>query len=484
MRHIQTFLTLVLTALCLHAPSVRADEANARPNIVFAIADDWGWPHAGAYGDRVVKTPTFDRVAREGVLFTNGYISSPSCTPSRGAIITGQHFFRLEAGANLWCVWPENRFAEFPKLLTQAGYHVGSWRKAWGPGRGNPGGTAYRSVDAFFEARPKGKPFCFWFGASDPHRPFKAGTGKESGMDLSQVHLFPHYPDVPEIRSDVADYYWEVQRFDRELGELLDRLQKQGELDNTLIVITGDHGMPFPRCKGNVYDSGARVPLAIRWGAKVKGGRTVTDFVSTTDLAPTFLDAAGEKVPAEMTGRSLVPLLQSGKAGRVEADRDHVIVGRERHVPGQEAPDGGGYPVRAIRTDDYLYIRNFEPDRWPAGTPNWQKAHIKNAWLADCDNGPTKTYIWEHREDPLVAPRFALCFGKRPGEELYDLKKDPGQMHNVAENPDYLEAKADLARRLANKLKEFRDPRIVGDGEKFDKYPYLGGAPKWPPASD
>ncbi len=451
----------------------------AQPNIILAIADDWGWPHAGAYGDPVVKTPTFDRLASEGVLCHHAYISSPSCTPSRGAIITGQQFWRLEAGANLWCIWPQNRFAEYPALIEKAGYHVGAFRKAWGPGRGNPGGKAYPSVEAFFQARPQGKPFCFWFGASDPHRPYDAGSGKASGMDLSKIELFPHFPDVDDVRSDVADYYFEVQRFDRDLGDLVARLEKSGELKNTIIAVTGDHNMPFPRCKGNVYDCGARVPLVSYWGEQVPGGRELTDFISLTDLAPTFLEAAGVKIPEEMTGRSLLPILRSHQSGRVDPARDHVLMGRERHVPGQEAPESGGYPMRALRNDDFLYIRNHLPDRWPAGTPNHEKAFFRNAWLADCDNGPTKTYLWRHRDEPAIKPFYELCFGKRPAEELYDMKQDPHQMNNVADNPAYAEVKARLAKQLEAELQMQKDPRATGGGAQFDKYPYLGGAPLW-----
>ncbi|MGE3808684.1 MAG: sulfatase-like hydrolase/transferase, partial [Gemmataceae bacterium] len=229
---------LCIVAGLLFLPG-QAQAADAkRPNIVFCIADDWGWPHAGCYGDRCVKTPNFDRLAKEGVLFENAYVSSPSCTPSRGAIITGQQFFRLDQGANLWCTWPEGKFAEYPALFQKAGYHVGSYRKAWGPGKGQPGGKPYKTVDAFFAARPEGQPFCFWFGASDPHRPYDKGSGKKSGMKLEDVHLFPHYPDAEEVRSDVADYYFEVQRFDRDVGELVARLEKMCELDNTLIAVT------------------------------------------------------------------------------------------------------------------------------------------------------------------------------------------------------------------------------------------------------
>ena len=459
-------------------------EASARPNIVFAIADDWGWPHAGAYGDEGVSTPTFDRLVREGVLVENAYISSPSCTPSRGAIITGQQFWRLGPAGNLWSVWP-SRFPEYPRLLAGEGYFVGSYRKGWGPGSHpgtpvSPAGKIYASVDAFFEARPDEMPFCLWFGASDPHRPYRKDSGAESGIDLDKVHLFEHFPDSEVVRGDVADYYFEVQRFDRDVGELVDLLEQMGELDDTLIVMTGDHGMPFPRAKGNLYDSGTRVPMAIRWGREVPGGRTVTDFVSTTDVAPTFLEAAGVPVPGEMTGRSLLAILRSGESGRVSADREHVVFGRERHVVAQEAPSLGGYPARGIRSDKYLYIRNYEADRWPAGTPHYEKAQAPNAWLADCDNGPTKWFLWEHRDDPEIRKYYDLSFAKRPAEELYDLEKDPGQVVNVAADPEYIGIRKGLAAQLTGELIATEDPRLDGRGSMFDSQPYLGGAPAFP----
>ncbi len=209
-------------------------------------------------------------------------------------------------------------------------------------------------------------------------------------MDLSKIKLFAHFPDSLEVRGDVADYYLEVQRFDRLVGTALAALEEAGELDDTIVVMSGDHGMPFPRCKSNNYDSGARIPLAIRWPAKVKAGMVVKDFVSLTDLAPTFYETAGVPIPGDVTGHSLLPLL----AGKDKTDRSYVLHGKERHVPGQEAPDMGGYPTRAIRTHDFLYLHNFWPDRWPAGTPNYQKAVIAGAWLADCDNGPTNHFTF------------------------------------------------------------------------------------------
>ncbi len=484
------FPVLAATILCVALPAFAstvsaADSGDSRPNILFAIADDWGWPHAGAYGDPVVKTPTFDRLAREGILFHHAYISSPSCTPSRGAILTGQWHWRLEGAGNLWSVFPD-KFVTYPEILERAGYETGLTSKGWGPGRTETAGRdlagkPYRNFQDFLAKRAKDKPFCFWLGSSDPHRPYRAGSGAASGMDLDRIELFDCFPDSPKVRSDVADYYFEVQRFDGLVGAAMAALEEIGELDNTVVLMTGDHGMPFPRCKGNLYDCGARVPLSVRWPARMKPGRAIDDFVSLTDLAPTFLEVAGLVSREDMTGRSLLSLLTSDTSGRIDPERDFVLTGRERHCPGQEQPDMGGYPCRAIRTHEFLYIRNFCPNRWPAGTPNYDKAAIPGAWYADCDNGPTKTYMVENCDKDAVHRKlFDAAFAKRPAEELYDLAKDPEQLNNVADDRSYDDVKKRLSDQLTTQLKTSGDPRVAGGGEKFDEYPYLGGAPKYP----
>jgi len=453
--------------------------AQERPNILFCIADDWGWPHASAYGDPVLKTPTFDRIAREGVLFQHAYVSSPSCTPSRNAILTGQYHWRLDEGANLWSSL-STRFPVYPLLLEARGYHVGHWRKSWGPGRvkvggytdSHPAGKPYKKgFEQFLAARPDKKPFCFWLGAHDPHRGYALGSGRKSGMDIDQVKVPAFYPNVEQVRSDIADYYFEVQRFDSDVARALAMLEARGELENTIVVMTGDHGMPFPRCKSNIYDMGVRVPLAIRWGARVKGGRTVTDFVSLVDLAPTFLELAGVEVPAEVNGRSLLPILNASASGRVEAGRDHVIYGKERHVPCR--PDHSGYPCRGIRTDGWAYIKNFKPDRWPVGDP-------PRYGDTDPAGGPgkkiTKTYLLDHKDDPAGKRFFDLSFAKRPAEELYDMKADPDQISNLAADPRHAAVKAALAARLEGQLRATGDPRVLGGADRFDSYPYYGGS--------
>jgi len=479
---------ILLACVCGQLLKVTAadTETENRPNILFCFADDWGWPHAGAYGDPVVKTPAFDRLAKEGVLFEHAFISSPSCTPSRNAILTGQQFFRLETGANLYGAL-DVKHPTFVRLLEQVGYQTGHWRKAWGPGNYTQGGYQShpcgepQSFKEFMKKRDPNKPFCFWFGTSDPHRGYNKGTGRQSGLDIDNVPVPAFYPNTEEIRSDIADYYFEAERWDSDVLMALQLLEEAGELENTVIAMSGDHGMPFPRCKGNLYDWGSRVPLAIRWGSGVtKPGRQVTDFVSTTDLAPTFLEVAGVDIPEQMTGRSLMAILKNEKNGRIEPNRDAIIYGRERHTDCQQDNDDG-YPSRAIRTDEYLYIRNYAPDRWPAGTPHYQTAYKKNAWLGDCDNGPTKYFLWINRNaDPTMKNFYNLNFGKRPSEELYIVEKDPDQINNVANNPEYAKIKQELSDRLTAALVDLEDPRATSAEVKFDDYPYIGGVPKYP----
>jgi arylsulfatase A-like enzyme len=479
---------LTLLGIILVFPACR-QETLQKPNILFAIADDWGWPHAGVYGDPVVQTPTFDRVAREGVLFNNAYVSSPSCTPSRNAILTGQYHWRLGPGANLWSTL-DPATPVYPLLLEKAGYKIGYYRKSWGPGdisnwERHPAGPDYTESGfaTFMAERTDDQPFCFWLGAWDPHRPYEEGTGVQSGMDPERIRLFECFPDNEIVRSDVADYYYEVQRFDTLLASAITILEQYGELENTLIVVTGDNGMPFPRCKANNYDSGVRMPLAIRWGSGIRNpGRVVDDFISFTDFAPTFLQLAGIRVPEVMSGKSFANLLRSAEEGFVDPEnRSFVLHGKERHVPGQEEHIGG-YPVRAIRNHDFLYIRNFEPERWPAGTPDYLKAAIPHCWLGDCDNGPTKSYIVENRErDGHHARLYDLSFGKRPAEELYDCRKDPGQMVNLAENPAYEEVRAKLEEQLMEQLERTADPRSASiEDFDFDAVPYLGQGPRHP----
>jgi N-sulfoglucosamine sulfohydrolase len=464
--------TCVAITLCLSAQT-----PPTRPNILFAIADDWSWPHAGAYGDPTVKTPAFDRIAREGVLFTRAFAAAPSCTPSRAALLTGRYPHELEEGGNLHGFLPE-RFPVYTDLLERAGYYVGYTRKGWGPGRfepggrtRNPAGAQFSDFETFIRGRAAGRPFVFWFGSQDPHRPYEDGSGAASGIDLASIRVPAFLPDTPEVRRDLADYFFEVQRFDRELGDILERLRALGELDNTLVVITADNGMPFPRAKANVYDGGARVPFAMRWPGRAKAGLVSDAFVSLSDLAPTFLEASGMTPPGSMSARSILRLAGGGDA----QGRDKIFLERERHANVRKGDLS--YPVRAVRTNDWLYIRNLRPDRWPAGDP---EMYVAVGPYGDIDGGLSKTLLLERRNDPAIARFFALATAKRPAEELYDLQADPSQSTNVAGDRRHAATKARLRRGLDEWMRTTGDPRATTDDDRWDRYPYYGQPAKMP----
>ncbi len=436
------------------------------PNIVVIMGDDWSWPHASILGDKTVKTPNFDRIAREGVLFENAFVSSPSCTPSRFAVATGQYHWRLGEGVNLGGSLAQD-VAVYPDLLAGVGYRTGFCRKGAGPSqhtyRGtDPFGGRFKNFAEFFDKRKDNHPFCFWYGAGEPHRPYDWQASLRSDLDLESIEVPPYLPDNETTRTDLGDYYLTVQQLDHFAGEILNKLEKAGELENTIIVMTGDNGMPFPRAKATLFDSGTRVPLAIRWGAKVKGSREITDFVNLTDLAPTFLEATGLPVPDTMTGRSLLSTLTSEQSGQVEEHRTYVLTGMERHVY--------PYPSRAIRTRDFLYIRNFAPEQWPPGKAKGDEPvfdFTKTPWPTqsgafshNIDPGPTKQWMRLNE-----SPQNAQAFGRKPAEELYDLKIDPHQLTNLLATAEFrisIELKRkELATRLVDELRASHDPRFT-----------------------
>lgn len=427
---------------------------SSRPNVLFMIADDWSYPHAGILGDPVVRTPSFDWVARSGVLFHNAYCASPSCSPSRASILTGMFPHQLGAGGNLWSVYPSGH-ANFVDQLRSHGYFTGSTRKGWGPGdfqragyRHNPAGESFADFTSFYSQKPSDKPFFFWFGSSDPHRIYETNTGVRSGMDPAKVIVPPFLPDMPCVRNDILDYYYEVERFDRECGNIIDFLKSKGELENTLVMITSDNGMPFPRAKANLYDYGTRMPLAICWLSALRPNQVVQEFVSHVDLAPTILEAAQVPIPDDLAGSSLLPDQSS------HPSRDIVFIERERHANVRKG--NLSYPMRAIRTHDYLYIRNFQPDRWPAGDP---ETHVSVGQYGDVDNSISKFLIMAMENKSMNPDLFSLAFAKRPAEELFFIEEDHGNMINVIKDERHAKALSDLKEKLDAWMIATHDPR-------------------------
>ncbi len=479
-----------------HRQAVAKDD---RPNILFCISDDQSFTHTGANGDPVVKTPAFDRVAREGLRFIHAFCDAPTCGPSRSAILTGQPIWRLEQAGNIHSTLPA-KFATYTELLEQKGYSIGYTGKGWSPGRLEPGGrvtnpagqrfnqkqkkpsfNGIRGTDYagnfkdFLNQVPSGKPFCFWLGTSEPHRHFQEGSGKQSGKDPADVLVPPIFPDNDIVRNDLLDYLVEVEHFDSMVARAIAELELRGELDNTMVVITSDHGMPFPRAKASLYDAGSRVPLAIRWPEGIKkANRVISSFTNLSDLAPTFLKAADIVPPKMMIGRDLLPIFR----GETTTHSGSAFIAMERHDGCRLG--GKGYPCRAIRTKDYLYIHNFEPGRWPSGSPD-PTVCARSIPFGEIDSSPTKTFMMKNRHQHGIAKLSELAFGMRPAEELYDLSNDPHQLVNLAGSTKLAKVQEQLRKQLFDHLEETKDPRLIGEEIAWDHYPYYGkiSTPGW-----
>lgn len=484
----KNFQTAVL-ALVFAGGFVSAAE---KPNILFAISDDQSWMHAGAYGmDPSIQTPAFDRIAKEGVLFNHAFCAAPSCAPSRAAILTGRHIWQLEEGGILFGILKPKKFPVFTAQLKEAGYALAHTGKTYGPGKiedgslpdvvGKPfqtrklevrtpglSGTDYAAnFRDFLAEHDPDQPFFFWLGTSEPHQSYNIGGWKEAGKKLEDALLPGCLPDDPVTRGEFLDYAIEIEHFDRHLADALAALEAAGQLNNTLVVVTSDHGNPMPRSKCNLYDSGARVPLAVRLPGRIPGGRVVDDFIHLADLAPTFLAAPGLAPNESVRGRSFWNVLTSEKSGWVDESRSFAVTALERHIICRR--NGEGYPMRCIRTKDWAYIRNYEPDRWPAGDPDFNSSH--QGFYGDVDKGQSKDFMIANAMKPNVRPYFLRSFGRRPAEELYDMRADPAQLTNLADDPEHAEIKTELSGNLEEFLKTQDDPRQRGEAP-WDEYPF------------
>ncbi len=500
-------LTCLLFAM-FATPS--ASSAEDRPNILFVIADDQSHAHTSFAGYKAVNTPGFDRVASEGVYFRNAFAPSPGCSPTRAAFLTGRHTWQIENAGTHASSFPA-KYVAFPDLLEQAGYFVGMTGKGWGPGNfkavdsrpRNPAGPEFSKRKAtppatgigkndyaanfadFIEQRPAGKPFYFWCGGVEPHRDYEKGSGLRMGKSLDDAVPPQFLPDTPEVRSDILDYCVEIEWFDSHLVRMLKQLDELGELDRTIVIVTSDNGMPFPRAKANLYEYGFHMPLAIRWGDAAAGGRVVDDLIGFVDLTATILDASGAAQPGQpypIAGRSIVDILRSREQGLVDPSRDAVFAARERHSSSRY--QNWTYPQRAIRTPEFLYIRNFRPDRWPAGDPvvlkddgSLGRAH---SGYTDIDSSPTLDFLIDQATDPVLGKYLQYAVGKRPAEELFDIVADSACLNNLAGDAKYAPARQRLADRLTAYLTQTGDARVLDGGEVWETYPRYSAIRQFP----
>lgn len=463
-----------------------------RPNILFCISDDQSFPHASAYGTEWVNTPAFDRVASEGILFMNAYTPNAKCAPSRSCIITGRNSWQLEEAANHVPFFPA-KFKTYVEALSDAGYHTGYTGKGWAPG--NPGmknnrkreliGPVFNeqktipparfisevdysaNFEAFLESNRSDAPFCFWYGGMEPHRRYQFQAGiTQGGKNLQMIEkVFDFWPDNDTVRTDMLDYAFEIEYFDQHLIRMLQILEDRGELDNTIVIVTSDNGMPFPRVKGQTYEYSHHLPLAIMWKNGIADpGRKYEALVSFTDFAPTFLEIAGVEAEKSgilpMEGTSLVPVFENRSDPH---RRDFMVIGKERHDLGR--PDDTGYPVRGIIRGDFLYLTNFKSDRWPSGNPE--------TGYMNTDGSPTKTFILHENRNQGPTQYWTWSFGRKGEEELYNISQDPDCIFNLVDQDDWhRKLKEDMRNLMGAELRREGDPRVLGNGDVFDQYPY------------
>ena len=446
----------------LVSSSVFAEKNMTRPNLLLIVTDDESWFEHDIYGHSNLKTPHFNRLAEEGVLFTHGYVSAPSCAPSRAAILTGRNSWELEQGALMLSYFPK-KFTSMMEILENKGYQSAFTGKPWGPGiyplEGQTGMAGKGCYDlkikdyekrdylngydvpgnfaAFLAERDVDKPFVFWAGIHEPHAkwPTRQEAEKllkdEFNVDADRINKDPG--NNPYIQP--FGFYYEILNADRQVGQMLASLEQQDLLENTVVLYIGDNGSdsdpgglleeaakrngtgldPF-RMKGKntAYDAGCRVPMALMWKGTVPPGRVIDDFVKSIDIAPTFLQAAGVKVPPFMTGKSFLDMVLSDQSGWIDPERNFVMTGSEWHT----------YPrtTRTIRDGRYEYIVKY---------PN-----------AD-------------RPERI--------------EEFYDLQNDMWEYKNLIDNPEYASAKERLKAMMDEYGRKTGDPRSTGELEVFEE---------------
>lgn len=474
------FLSAAFLSVCMLActsekgqdnPSATPDKPltsqNRLPNILLAISDDQSHIHAGPYGQAPVRTPTLDLLAEQGALFTNAFSASPMCTVARASLLTGRNPWQNGEAGQHGSHFPA-ALVSYPDLLENAGYAVAYTGRGWKPGDWevtgldrNPAGDAFNEIDvtnkpgtgiidndyasnfrAFLEQKSPDQPFAFWYGASEPHGPHEKGSGIRAGYSTEELNLTPNFTDTSEeVKSKLLDYFVEIEWFDTHLGQMIEILREFGELENTLILVTGDNGSPVPGAKGSLYDLGTHVPMVVVWPGKVPAGAVVNDLVSQIDFAPTFLEIAGVQPSATMTGKSFLDLLIANEDGQSNLSREYVLAGQEKG--GHTRDDHLGYPMRSIRTQEFLYIRNFKPERWPM------------------NNAP---------EEGQQAPtdRWRIL---RPAEELFRVSEDPYCLNNLAADESYADTLAELSGMLEENLRTQSDPRVLGYGDIFESFP-------------
>ncbi len=439
--------------LLLAASMVAASHAQnpGPPNVLVLMAEDLS-SRIGAFDDPLARTPNIDRLALEGVRFPNTFTTAGVCAPSRAAFITGMHAISIGAmhmrtstsPVAPYLTVPPPRIKAFPELLRAAGYHTFTDRKLDYQFSGILAGSGPSTI---WDAEGQGD----HLARVPPDRPFfglinflithesaaflEASVGTDRGRQTARaaararanldrrtppdrISVPPYYPDLPEVRAHIADHYDNIQLMDAQVGEIIAALAARGQLERTILIWTTDHGDPLPRAKRELYDSGIRVPLIVRWPEAYRPdhlapGAVDERLISFVDLAPTILRLAGISPPTHLHGRDILD-------PDVPARR-YVYAARDRI---DEQPDR----VRAVRDHRFKYLRFFRP-----GTPG--AVHLDYR-----DQGRIMRALWEQQSRGMLNAAQAGWFLPRPEEALFDLSQDPHELHNLAQNPVHAQA--------------------------------------------
>lgn len=435
-----------------------AEKSVDRPNLILIIADDMAWDDCGACGHPNIQTPNIDKLAEDGMMFHQAFLTTSSCSPSRSSIITGTYPHQTDAEQLHWELPAEK--ITFVEKLKEAGYwtgQAGKWHlgdhvkdrfhilaeestdkleETYGELPANDNSGAHLWVP-LLEHRPDDQPFFLWLAAIDPHRGYEEGI-IENPHTPEDVILPPYVPDTEEVRKDYALYYDEITRMDNYIGDVVATLEEQGVSENTLILIISDNGRPFPRDKTTMYDSGIKTPWIVKWPEQVGAGSHTESLVSSVDIAATFLSLAGAESLENSPGVDLSPILTNPDL----QVRDRIYGQAHWH-------DHENF-VRAVRDNRFKYIKTFFNDL-PLTPP------------ADALNSGTFSEIRRlERNDQLDSDQRALYYEPRPEEELYDLENDPHELNNLADDPQYRDELNRMRDELLNFMTKYDDgvPRL------------------------
>ncbi len=427
-----TFLLL----LFMGSPILKSQSPKIEtPNVVIFIADDVSWNDLGCYGNPDVQTPNIDQLAGNGMRFTNAILTASSCSPSRISIMTGR--YPHNTGAAELHSEPKRDFESIASALKNEGYYTGQ------AGKWHMGDLLRQGFDTIYDQgvdigdggedmwlpsvkeRDKSKPFFFWFAALDAHRIWGPNDFSDT-HDPNQLEVPETLVDSDSTRADLAKYYDEIKRFDHHIGLVVQELQAQQVLDNTIIIVMADNGRPFPRDKTRVYDSGMKTPFIVHWPEGIKKENVSNSLISSVDIPPTLLDICSVTIPKSFQGHSFKKVLSQSKT----SVRDYAFAEHNWHD--YEAHE------RMVRTTDFLYVLNSRPQ-------------FPNQGPLDAVNSTSfKSLVQGNANKTLTPAQSDVFLTPRPPEELFSVKEDPLQLNNLIGNHKYQMKETELKNVLSN----------------------------------